>query len=155
MMTLEQFRATRTECADLGERFGAEYFDKAPRAGFVYAGEAYIEREPDGSFYVRLYRDDYASNNLAELEARLYAWALTERAEDMGVNLCDWREFLSALVEGEAPHVTDSLADYRGSIAETVMAVLDISELSETAWSHLDTIARAKFAALGMDTRES
>lgn len=85
MKTLSDFIATREACADLGARMGAEYFNKTPRAGFVYDGDCYIEQEPDGSFYLILHRDEYTAATLAELEPILYAWAVTECPDSLDI----------------------------------------------------------------------
>jgi hypothetical protein len=86
MKTLADFIATRKACADLGTQFGAEYFDKSPRAGFIYAGDCYIEREDDGTFYLLLYREEYRAATLAELEPILYAWAIAEFPDEFDID---------------------------------------------------------------------
>lgn len=96
MKTFREFQATREECADLGARFDAEYFDKSPRAGWVYTGDCYIEREPDGSAYLILHREEYGAPTPEALEPILYAWAVTEHPEEFGMT-DDVHRFLCAL----------------------------------------------------------
>jgi hypothetical protein len=81
MKTLTDFIASRETCADIGERIGADL--DGVHSGFVYAGDCYIEQEPDGSFYLMLHRDEYRSTNITELEAILYSWALSELPDEM------------------------------------------------------------------------
>jgi len=123
MMTLNQFRATRTECADLGEAMRADYFELSPRAGFMYAGDAYIEKESDGSFLLTLHNEQYADTDIAPLEARLYAWALTECPDDMGVTTKDENALIAALVAYTPQCALESDARYICSIADTVEAI--------------------------------
>jgi hypothetical protein len=99
MKTFREFQATREECADLGARMGADYFEKSPRAGYLYAGSCYIEREPDGTFYLLLHRAEYRSPELEKLEAILYSWAITEFPEEFDMPddvhrfLCELQRF--------------------------------------------------------------
>jgi hypothetical protein len=88
-MNFKQFQQTRRPVADLGKEMNAEYFDKSPRAGFMYDGDCYIEKEDDGTFYLILHRDEWTSANLEELEAILYAWCLTECPDGMGMEVDD------------------------------------------------------------------
>ncbi len=85
-VTLADFRASRKECADLGAAMNADHFEDAPRAGFIYDGDAYIEKERDGTYFLTLNNSQWASADLAELEALLYAWAITECPDALGVS---------------------------------------------------------------------
>jgi len=109
MKTLVDFIAAREACADLGARFGTEYFDKSPRAGFVYAGDCYIESEDDGTFYLLLYREEYRAKTLAELEPILYAWAISEFPDEFDIP-ADVHAFICALQDSM------SLADFAAAM---------------------------------------
>lgn len=71
MLTFEQFQATRRECADLGAVLAdeAEFSD-----GFLYIGKLYIEKTtfPAGKYHLTVERDDFLSDDLGQLERRLY-----------------------------------------------------------------------------------
>ena len=84
-MNLEQFRATRTECADLGAHpnFDADWFldaegKPAKVSGFVYADDCCIQRLDDGRFYLLIANTETVSSDLAELERTLWQWAVDE-----------------------------------------------------------------------------
>lgn len=74
-MSLEQFRATRLECANLSDHIGDESLED--EAGFLYVDALYIRKNDDGSLWLLLGRDE-TTGTLAELEATLYEWALCE-----------------------------------------------------------------------------
>jgi hypothetical protein len=77
-MTLEQFIATRREVDDL-RREGC-YGDNLEREtpGFVYHDGLVIEKTPDGKFYLFIGNADWLSNDVSELERRLYDFAVRE-----------------------------------------------------------------------------
>lgn len=86
-MTFEDFQNTRRESADLGRDVSDCRWDDEvePGAGFVYLDVLYIERVGDhwpdaararGKFYLILERDEYISDDLEELERKLYDWAM-------------------------------------------------------------------------------
>ena len=77
MLTLTEFRATRTSESDLPARLGIDP-DSVAKTGYVYAGDTYIEDNPDdprGKYYLLIERSDWISNDLEELEAILWAMA--------------------------------------------------------------------------------
>lgn len=98
MTGLSAFVATREDCADLGERLRADFYDEdgidpCKRAGFIYEGDTYIERTKCGRFYLILHNQEWISENLAELESTLYSWWMTEfqpdsMADDVHAFLC-------------------------------------------------------------------
>lgn len=86
MMTFDQFRATRTKCADLGATLGDARWehDPVPATGFVYLDCLYIEDVKDhwpdktrasGRYYLILERDEIIADNLTKLEWKLYEFA--------------------------------------------------------------------------------
>lgn len=116
MMTFLQFQATRRVCDDLAahpELDPSFFLDENGRQrvapGFVYSGDCYIETAADGSFYLQIYRDEYASSDLQELERHLYAWC---RDEDF------W---------GDYPVTVERLAD---AFAHAVRAALTPDQLA-------------------------
>lgn len=71
---LAHFQATRREVADLAlEENLAGIASDLP--GFVYAERFWIEREPDGTYYLPLVQAEYRSADLAELEGLLFEYA--------------------------------------------------------------------------------
>lgn len=78
----ETWKATKTRCEDLGAHFSDEM--TAGVAGFHYACGCFIEDHdghPEATHRYRLFieRDEWLSNDYAELEARLFfLWALPE-----------------------------------------------------------------------------
>ena len=82
MRTFTDFSKTREFCTDLGARFDPAYFSCAPRAGYVYTGDCYIEQEPDGSFYLQLLQSVHKSAELCDLEWVLFAWVCEEFPEE-------------------------------------------------------------------------
>lgn len=86
-MTFEQFQATRTECEDIGAAIDA-YMplpDGRPTAGFLYYGKlCIIKADPafvdsGGKYWLQTDPpEEYLSDDLSELERRLYEWAARE-----------------------------------------------------------------------------
>jgi hypothetical protein len=89
IVTFEQFQATRKECDDLtkvaayGDLYGELEAGKIPK-GFTYFDSLCIEIVqpwwPDeararGKYYLILSNEEYISDDLAELERKLYEWA--------------------------------------------------------------------------------
>lgn len=74
-MTLAEFVATRTVCADLGQ---APYAtpDMAGQSGWLYLDSLYIINSPAG-LWTMLDRDAIVGNQ-SDLEAQLYLWACRE-----------------------------------------------------------------------------
>ncbi|ATU94412.1 hypothetical protein [Phyllobacterium zundukense] len=81
---------------DLPARLGVDP-DSVAKTGYVYAGDTYIEDNPDdarGKYYLLIERTDWISNDLEELEVILWAMAAMtyihfdpafyEQAEDGG-----------------------------------------------------------------------
>lgn len=82
MLTLEEFRATRTFEADLPARFSIAS-ETVSKTAYVYADACYIEindNNPHGIYYLTLNRFDWwISDNLEELEVFLYeGWYVHE-----------------------------------------------------------------------------
>ncbi len=82
MMTLEEFRATRTFEADLASRFGIAS-GTVSKTAYVYADECYVEitdNNPHGKYYLTLNSCDWwISDNLEEMETHLYeGWYVHE-----------------------------------------------------------------------------
>ena len=50
---------------------------------FLYDGDVYIERLPDGRYMLNLYNDSIVSDDLRKLEVMLYCWCLSDRPDDM------------------------------------------------------------------------
>lgn len=75
-MTLDQFRASGRDVANLGAELDDECVDGVP--GRVYAHEAgpYIERFGEG--WLLTLGNCQFEEPLADLEARLYDWAVSE-----------------------------------------------------------------------------
>lgn len=75
MKTLQQFIATRTVCADLGQ---APYAtpDMAGQSGWLYLGSLYIINSSAGP-WTMLDRDGVVGE-LSAVEAQLYLWACRE-----------------------------------------------------------------------------
>jgi len=89
MITFEQFQASRTRCADLGERIADAHWDDepVPATGNVYLACLYIAdvlphwpeaARNQGRWYLIIDRDEYITDDLALLERRLYDFALSE-----------------------------------------------------------------------------
>jgi hypothetical protein len=86
-MTLEEFRATRRPSDNLGRDLPGVFFsDEDPVAtGFIYLNSLYIENigywwpiaaKNAGKYYLLLERLEFFSNDLAELEQKLYDFAI-------------------------------------------------------------------------------
>lgn len=148
MLTIDQFRATRTECADLGAHI--RDFGLGGIRGYVYTDDVYIAICDDGEFCLTIWNDSVKSADLADLERMLYTWCLMECPEDMGITRADVVELIDALCEGEAPRSTDTRADYEARIADYVNGILsdgtDGYELPNRAWARI-RIASEKWAA--------
>lgn len=110
MKALADFIASRRYCADLGERFGAEFFEDAPRAGYIFAGDFYVEQERDGTFYLILGRCEYRADALHELEPVLYAYAITEAPELFGL-VHGVHAFVCALQDAMATRLAPNSGD--------------------------------------------
>ena len=50
---------------------------------FLYDGDVYIERLPDGRYMLPMYNDSIVSDDLRKLESMLYCWCLSDRPDDM------------------------------------------------------------------------
>ena len=100
-MDIEQFRATGRDVPDLAKYSCTD--DHIP--GRVYLDNAYIERvdHKKGKWQLVLANDSWLTNDLCDLEVRLYDWCLSEGAiesyeerqaekggpEDISARLCD------------------------------------------------------------------
>jgi hypothetical protein len=91
-LTFEKFQASRTDCADIGKAISADMgFGDFPVPGFLYLDSLYIERRHDmwsdaakerGAYHLLLERDEYISDDLAELERKLFDWAMSMGYDD-------------------------------------------------------------------------
>lgn len=75
-MTREEFIATRTECSDIGAAIADDRVDGAP--GYLYLGSLYIERLPGGTFGLVIGNREYQSADLADLEPKLFDFAVAK-----------------------------------------------------------------------------
>lgn len=89
-MTFEEFQATRTRCEDLGKALRDCVWDNdpAPGSGYLYKGDLLIEDVKDhwaeetkirGKYQLLIGHMVHISNDLAELERRLYDFAISEK----------------------------------------------------------------------------
>lgn len=88
-MTFAQFQASREWCDDLTD---CPYYwaDKAdgPCPGYAYdEGSAFIDRLPSGEYQLVIYDMDEVSDDLAELEAKLYRYGVDESWFSEGARL--------------------------------------------------------------------
>lgn len=77
VMTFEQFQATGTDCADIGEKLGDEGLQGV--AGRIYLDSLYIERwdHPQGPWLTTI-ENTQPCGQLETVERALYKWALGE-----------------------------------------------------------------------------
>ena len=104
-MTFAEFQSTKRYCDDLCEVLDFDAYDKEGEPllrGFIYSNDCYIEWVASGVYRLTIYRDIYESANIEKLEAMLYAWALTELPNEMGVPE-SVHEFLCALQDTMTP----------------------------------------------------
>lgn len=88
MMTLDQFRATGRDCDDLGKALSDTSMGETgePIRGRLYAGSLYIIRRPESGWIdgdqrewdLVIANQEWISDDLPDLEARLYEFALSE-----------------------------------------------------------------------------
>ena len=80
LLTFEQFQATRQWHKDLSEtRLSDASLEGV--SGYTYADTLFIETPSNSEsapYHLALYRDEWTSDNLAELEAELYAFGCVE-----------------------------------------------------------------------------
>ncbi len=95
-MTLDEFRTTGRDCADLGAALDDSYWEDAavPARGRLYlTGRLWIERRPESGWpngsseewFLLIGREDWLSDDLPRLEALLYEYALAEGLFDGAV----------------------------------------------------------------------
>jgi len=80
MTTIEDFRATRKWCEDLGAALkdGRWDYEAKPATGYLYCnGQLYIEQNADGRFMLVIGSMDWI-DSLDALETRLFRFAQTE-----------------------------------------------------------------------------
>ena len=89
-MTVEEFRATRTWCADLGKHFADARWDDEPlpAQGWLYLDQLYIEQRPaagwsnpgvaQGEWLLIIANCGWIEDDLAALEQKLYEFAVSE-----------------------------------------------------------------------------
>jgi hypothetical protein len=86
-MTFEEFQATRRPSENLSKDLPGVYFynDDPISAGFIYLNSLYIEdvhkfwpetAKREGKYYLLLERSEWISNDLADLERKLYDFAI-------------------------------------------------------------------------------
>ncbi len=89
MMTFEQFQATKTHCDDIGAAISDARWEHepVPAKGNLYLGELYIEEvlphfspemKHQGKWYLTIHRDEWVSDDLEDLERKLYEFAKDE-----------------------------------------------------------------------------
>jgi len=88
MLTFESFQASRVKVENLAEFVtDARWEGEPPARGYVYLDALYIERVTDhwpeetrkqGKYYLLLNRSEWISDDLLQLERRLYQWACDE-----------------------------------------------------------------------------
>jgi hypothetical protein len=85
-MTLEQFQATRKTSDDLAAATG-NYYDEGAHTGFLYEGNLCIENVLDtwpeatrraGKYYLQIGNQEFISDDLADLERRLFDYGKSE-----------------------------------------------------------------------------
>jgi hypothetical protein len=86
-MTFTEFQATKQETNDLGTTLSDALWDNEPPArGLIYLGVFFIDEvmahwpeaaRKQGKWHLLLERDEWISDNLAELEKRLYDFAIS------------------------------------------------------------------------------
>jgi len=120
--TLAEFRASGVDCADLGATLSFDTGQEEPVKGRVYLGQYYIEDtrswpDPDvatGRWYLILERSEWQSDDLADLERRLYLYALGEHSA--------WREQLVDLaLDAAAATIQDAIGQTCGDIASHML----------------------------------
>lgn len=94
MKTLAQFITTRTACADLHAL--QPDFIEAGVSGFVYDRDCCIQLGKDGRYYLTIYNEQYASEDLRDLEPILYAFCVTECGDEWGIPE-DVRDYIAGL----------------------------------------------------------
>lgn len=119
MTTLDQFRATGRDCADLGDALKMDMGVEHPVAGRLYADSFYIEdcrswehdpATPQGRWCLTLERNPWMSDDLAALERRLYLWVLDESPE--------WRGALvDAAINAACKSIQDAIGQTDGGTA--------------------------------------
>jgi hypothetical protein len=81
MKTFEQFAATRRDVLDLSLVLGSD-FGVTSTSGYVYDGNTYIERLPDGRLCLCIGNVESTAPDTDEsreaLERTLYAWCVDE-----------------------------------------------------------------------------
>lgn len=80
MITIDQFRATRRESADLGSEPDIQDESLQSVAGWVYLDCLFIERMANGNVCLRIgnWEEIAPESGLAFVEANLYEWACDE-----------------------------------------------------------------------------
>jgi hypothetical protein len=91
-MTFEEFQASKRHVDDLGKEINCDMGFDNPVPGFLYADSSlYIEKrhegwhpmvKEEGQYYLLLGRMDWISDNLTDLERRLYEYAVREGIVD-------------------------------------------------------------------------
>jgi hypothetical protein len=74
-MTFKQFQATGHDVADLSQVIGNGQEELEGKPGRVYLDGLYIEREPDGRWYLLIENEDWLGEPLVTLEQHLFRYA--------------------------------------------------------------------------------
>jgi hypothetical protein len=101
MLTIEQFRASGRNVADLGPILSDDCFDGSP--GRVYLSSFYI-CGTEGDWNLILERDEY-QGDLRDLEVRLYDWVVTQSGHDESERdlVCELKMFCE---QEKLPHLS-------------------------------------------------
>lgn len=76
-MTFAEFIATKRRVEDIDAAIGYAMHDE-PTPGFVYGTTWHIDADPSGAFVLTLANEGWMSDDLEDLERRLYAYAARE-----------------------------------------------------------------------------
>lgn len=82
-MNFQDFQASKVRHANLQSVEALDCLSDDERPVYVYGGDTYIHINDDGTYTLQLFRDEWTTDNLAELEARLYDWCVDEFGSDM------------------------------------------------------------------------
>lgn len=80
MMTFKEFQETRKPCEDIGKAISADLGGDEPVSGVLYLDCLYIADSsmPGCNWWLQIGREEYMSDELYDLERRLYDFAISE-----------------------------------------------------------------------------
>ena len=96
-MNFQGFQASKVRHANLQSVEALDCLSDDERPVYVYGGDTYIHINGDGTYTLQLYREEWTTDNLTELEARLYVWCQTECPDAMGLNENDHAALCTAI----------------------------------------------------------